>query len=43
LEQFEKMLRRKIMINFYDSFKNIHKNLKENLFNGIVLSGGIKL
>jgi len=43
LEQFEKMLMRKIMINFYDSFKHIHKNLKENLFNGIVVAGGIEL
>lgn len=43
LEQFEKMLGRKIRINFYDSFKGIHKNLKENLFNGIVLSGGVEL
>ncbi len=43
LEKFEKILIREIRINFYDSFKNIHKNLKENLFNGIVLSGGIKL
>ncbi len=43
LEQFEKMLEREIRINFYDSFKNIHKNLKENLCNGIVLAGGIEL
>ena len=43
LEQFEKMLEREIRINFYDSFKDIHKNLKENLLNGIVLSGGIEL
>jgi len=43
LEQFEKMLEREIRINFYDSFKDIHKNLKENLFNGIVLFGGIEL
>ena len=27
----------------YDSFKEIHKNLKENLSNGILLSGGIEL
>lgn len=43
LEKFEKILERKININFYDSFKDIHKNLKENLFNGIVLIGGIEL
>ena len=43
LEKFEKMLERKIIINFYDSFDSIHKNLKENLFNGIVITGGIEL
>jgi len=43
LEKFEKILQRKIVINFYDSFDKIHKNLKENIFNGIVLYGGIKL
>ena len=43
LKQFEKMLEREVRINFYDSFKDIHKNLKENLFNGIVLFGGVEL
>ena len=43
LEGYEKELERKININFYDSFKNIHKNLKENLCNGIVLIGGVEL
>jgi predicted nucleotidyltransferase len=43
LERFEKLLERQININFYDSFKNIHKNLKENLFNGITLNGGVEL
>jgi len=43
LEEYEKELERKININFYDSFKNIHKNLKENLCNGIVLIGGVEL
>ncbi len=43
LEKFEKMFGREIRINFYNSFKDIHKNLKENLFNGIVLFGGIRL
>ncbi|HLC20443.1 MAG TPA: nucleotidyltransferase domain-containing protein [Candidatus Nanoarchaeia archaeon] len=40
---FEKMLQRKININFYDSFKNIHRHLKENLCNGILLIGGVEL
>jgi len=43
LTKYEKELEREININFYDSFKNIHKNLKENLFNGIVLVGGVEL
>ena len=41
-EKFEKLLERKIHLNFYNSFKEIHKNLKENLCNGIVLYGGVE-
>jgi len=43
LAKFEKILERKININFYESLSKIHKNLKENLFNGIMLFGGIEL
>ncbi len=43
LEKFEKMLEREININFYDSLKNIHKELRENICRGIVLFGGIEL
>lgn len=43
MADYEKLLERKININFYDSFKNIHKNLRENLCNGIMLAGGIEL
>ena len=43
LEFFEKSLERQININNYTSFKDINKELKENLFNGIVLAGGIEL
>ncbi len=43
LTKYEKELERQININFYDSFTKIHKNLKENLCNGILLSGGIEL
>lgn len=43
LTKYEKELERKIRINFYDSFKNIHKHLKENLCNGIMLVGGVEL
>jgi len=40
---YEEELERKININFYDSFKDIHKRLKENLCNGITLAGGVEL
>ncbi len=43
LTKYEKELGRQININFYDSFKKIHKHLKENLCNGIVLVGGVEL
>jgi len=43
LENYELKLERKIILNFYKSFKDIHKELKENLCNGIVLIGGIEL
>jgi predicted nucleotidyltransferase len=43
LSQYEKLLERTININFYDSFDKIHKNLKENLANGIILIGGFEL
>ncbi len=43
LRKYEKTLERKININFYDSFKKIHKHLKENLANGILLAGGFEL
>jgi len=43
LKKFEKILSKKININFYPEFRNIHKNLKENLCNGILLAGGIEI
>ncbi len=43
LAQFERRLERKIVLNFYPSLGEIHKELKENLCNGIVLVGGIEL
>jgi len=43
MEKFERKLERIININYYTSFKDIDKELKENLFNGIVLSGAITL
>jgi predicted nucleotidyltransferase len=38
-----KKLDREVRINAYKSFKEIHKELKENICNGILLSGGIEL
>ena len=43
LKEYEKYLERKIYLNFYDSFKNIHKHLKENLCNGIIIVGSVEL
>ena len=43
LETYEKILGKRIVINFYSSLKDIHKDLRENLCNGIVLTGGIEL
>lgn len=43
LEIFEKKLERQINMNFYTSFRDIHKNLKNNILNGIVLCGSIEL
>ena len=43
LEEFEKILNRKINVNFYDSWKKIHEHLKNNILNGILLHGGVEL
>lgn len=43
LTDYEKVLERRININFYGSFGEINKNLKENLANGIILAGGFEL
>lgn len=43
LKKYEILLERDININHYNSFKDIHKNLKENLCNGIILAGAIEL
>ena len=43
LEKFENELQREIRINFYESFKRIEENLKNNLLNGIILSGSVQL
>ena len=43
LTKFDKILERTVFINFYESWKDIHKQLKNNILNGILLSGGIEL
>ncbi|MBI2045051.1 nucleotidyltransferase domain-containing protein [Candidatus Pacearchaeota archaeon] len=43
LTEFNKKLERTVIINFYPSFKEIHKHLKDNILNGIVLSGSVDL
>ena len=43
LREFEKKLERKIFLHFYSNLKDINKNLKENILNGILLKGGIEL
>ena len=43
LETFDSLLERKVNINFYNSWKDIHEHLKESIFSGIILSGGINL
>ena len=43
LEKYEKILNRKININFYNSWKKIHKYLKNNILNGVILHGSVEL
>ena len=43
LEKFENELQREIVINFYESFQKIEENLKNNILNGIILSGSVQL
>ncbi|MDP2906333.1 MAG: GntR family transcriptional regulator [Nanoarchaeota archaeon] len=43
LEEYEKILNRRININFYSSWKAIHEHLKNNILNGILLHGSVEL
>ena len=43
LVKYEKYLEREINVNNYGKFKEIHKNLMNNILNGIVLVGRIDL
>jgi predicted nucleotidyltransferase len=42
LKEYEQKFEKEIIINFYNSINKVHKELKENLCNGIILSGGIE-
>ena len=42
-EKFERFLERRVSLNFYNNLHGINKSLRENILNGIVLSGGIRL
>jgi len=41
--KFEKILERKIIINYYKSFNNIEKPLLSNILNGITLKGAVEI
>lgn len=43
LAKFDKMLERHISINYYESWAGIHRYLKNNILNGILLSGSVEL
>lgn len=43
LTKFNKLLERVILVNFYKSWSEIHKHLKDNILNGIVLGGGVDI
>lgn len=43
LGDYEKNLNREININFYNSWNEIHKNLRDNILNGIILQGSVEL
>ena len=43
LKAFENTLNRKINLNFYESWNDIHKHLKNSILNGITLNGGVDL
>ena len=40
---FEKTLQRPINIQFYEDFRNINKNLKTSVINGVILNGIVEI
>lgn len=43
LRNFEKNFEREINVNYYKDLKNVNKNLKSNILNGITLQGFVEL
>lgn len=43
MAKYNKLLERTISINFYKSWTEIHKHLKESILRGIILSGEVEL
>ena len=43
LKKFDRILERTIIINFYPSFREIHKHLRDSILNGILLSGAVDI
>ncbi|HJX05638.1 MAG TPA: nucleotidyltransferase domain-containing protein [Candidatus Nanoarchaeia archaeon] len=43
LKEYEKKLERRIIINYYKSFKEIDRHLLNNILNGITLKGAVDL
>ena len=42
-KKFENILKRKININNYESFKKIDKHILNNILNGILLKGAVQI
>lgn len=42
-EEYEKILNRKINVNFYSSWKDVNRHLRNNILNGILLHGSVEL
>lgn len=43
LAKFKMLFGRDLNLNFYDSWGNIHRHLRNNILNGIVLMGGVEV
>ncbi len=41
--RYQEALRRKINVNFYDSWGKIHRHLRNNILNGIILHGSVEI